>query len=126
MKILSNVLILTVAATVVAGSFKPTSTSAVSLIGGVIRARHIVTEDVKYDRKDCPVCKGKGWYISGDDISRVDCGYCEEKSKEEIMVEPESVYQQPDEEELTIPSTTNEQTDPPLVPVPPKQFILRK
>jgi hypothetical protein len=24
------------------------------------------------------VCKGKGWYISGDGIKKVDCGYCEE------------------------------------------------
>lgn len=122
MKILSSVLILGVTTAVVAGSFKPVPTSAVSLIGGVIRARHTVSEDAKYDRKDCPVCEGKGWYISGDKISRVDCGYCEERSRNEVVVEPEEIYQP--KEDLVIPSEL--QKDPPLVPVPPKQFILRK
>jgi hypothetical protein len=48
----------------------------VNLAGGIIKAKH--TDIVKkYKRKDCPVCKGKGWYISGDGIKKVDCGYCE-------------------------------------------------
>ena len=57
----------------------------------------------KYKRKDCPVCKGKGWYISGDGIAKVDCGYCEEEPKENIQepVVVEEVY-----------------SDPPLVPIP--------
>ena len=48
----------------------------VNIAGGIIKASHndVVT---KYKRKDCPVCKGKGWYISGDGIKKVDCGYCE-------------------------------------------------
>lgn len=50
--------------------------AGVVLAGGVISAKKIV-DNKKYKRKDCPVCKGKGWYISGDDISKVDCGYCE-------------------------------------------------
>lgn len=37
----------------------------------------------KYNRKDCPVCKGKGWYISGDKITKVQCGYCEPEKKTE-------------------------------------------
>jgi hypothetical protein len=122
MKILSSVLILGVMTSVVAESFKPVPTSAVSLIGGAIRARHAISEDAKHERKDCPVCKGKGWYISGDKISRVDCGYCEERSRDEVIVEPEEIYQP--EEDLVTPPTTPK--DPPLVPVPPKQFILRK
>ena len=28
-------------------------------------------------RMDCPVCKGKGWYISGDGIEKIECQYCE-------------------------------------------------
>lgn len=59
-------------------SYNGTTTAVVTLVGA-----HIKAEDapitVKYDRKDCPVCKGKGWYISGDGISKVDCGYCEIK-----------------------------------------------
>jgi hypothetical protein len=31
----------------------------------------------KYKRKDCPVCKGKGWYMSGDGIAKIQCQYCE-------------------------------------------------
>ena len=51
------------------------STGAVTIVGAHIKARDvpIVT---KHKRKDCPVCKGKGWYISGDRIERVNCGYC--------------------------------------------------
>lgn len=30
----------------------------------------------KYKRKECPVCKGTGQYLSGDGIKMVDCGYC--------------------------------------------------
>lgn len=30
----------------------------------------------KYKRKECPVCKGSGKYLSGDGIKMVDCGYC--------------------------------------------------
>ena len=30
----------------------------------------------KYKRKECPVCKGTGKYLSGDGIKSVDCGYC--------------------------------------------------
>jgi hypothetical protein len=53
------------------------SLAAVALAGGVIKAKNI--ENVKkYKRKDCPVCKGKGWYISGDGIKKVSCGYCED------------------------------------------------
>lgn len=51
------------------------TTAAVCLTAGVMSSEHTETE--KYKRKDCPVCKGKGWYISGDGIAKVDCGYCE-------------------------------------------------
>ena len=32
----------------------------------------------KYERKDCPICHGKGWYLSGDGLAKIDCQYCEE------------------------------------------------
>lgn len=57
------------------------TTAAVCLTAGVMSSEHTETE--KYKRKDCPVCKGKGWYISGDGIAKVDCGYCEPEKTEE-------------------------------------------
>jgi hypothetical protein len=54
--------------------------SAVIVAGSVIKAQNTVV-DHKYPRKDCPVCFGKGYYISGDKITKVDCGYCEAEKK---------------------------------------------
>ena len=52
----------------------------VTIVGGVLKARSVEVVQ-KYKRKDCPVCKGTGYYISGDGIAKVNCGYCEaEKS----------------------------------------------
>ena len=61
--------------------YNGSTTSAVTLVGGIIKAQNTEIEQ-KYKRKDCPVCEGKGWYISGDKITKVNCGYCEpEKTK---------------------------------------------
>lgn len=70
--------------------------AAVTLAGGIIKAQH-TDNNTKYKRKNCPVCKGKGWYISGDKISKVDCGYCEpETSSDESQVEhPPIIIQGP-------------------------------
>lgn len=57
------------------------TTAAVTLVGGVIKTSHGDNVQKKYKRKDCPVCKGQGWYISGDKITKVNCGYCEEDKK---------------------------------------------
>lgn len=60
------------------GFTKPvSSTSVVTLVGAHIKARDFPI-NTKYKRKECPVCKGTGKYISGDGIKEVDCGYCEE------------------------------------------------
>ncbi len=56
------------------------TTAAVTLVGGIIKAKH-VDQDKKYPRKNCPVCKGTGKYLSGDGIKMVDCGYCEPETK---------------------------------------------
>tara|TARA_B100000085_G_C18411747_1_gene458925 strand:- start:422 stop:703 length:282 start_codon:yes stop_codon:yes gene_type:complete len=53
------------------------TTSVVTLVGAKIAASQKDVPVKKYKRKDCPVCKGKGWYISGDGIAKVSCGYCE-------------------------------------------------
>ena len=53
--------------------------AVVTLVGGTIKASADIEQtDKKYKRKDCPVCKGKGWYMSGDGIKKIECQYCEE------------------------------------------------
>lgn len=59
--------------------YNGSSTAVVVAVGAHIKARDSLIT-IKYNRKDCPVCKGKGWYISGDGIEKVACGYCEDKS----------------------------------------------
>jgi hypothetical protein len=52
------------------------SLAPVILAGSIVK--HQGSDIIKkYRRKDCPVCKGTGKYLSGDGIKMVDCGYCE-------------------------------------------------
>tara|TARA_B100002019_G_C21274933_1_gene604927 strand:- start:25329 stop:25565 length:237 start_codon:yes stop_codon:yes gene_type:complete len=50
--------------------------AVVTLVGAKIASQENSVIE-KYKRKDCPVCKGKGWYISGDGIAKINCQYCE-------------------------------------------------
>ena len=61
---------------------KYSTTSVVAIIGAKIKSEQIGSSVTKYKRQDCPVCKGKGWYISGDKIEKIDCGYCEPEDKQ--------------------------------------------
>lgn len=74
----SVISLLLISSVFIFGSLKYTGStlSAVTLAGGIVKSKYI-EHDKKYKRKDCPVCKGLGWYISGDKITKVDCGYCE-------------------------------------------------
>lgn len=63
----------------VLGNVTYSTKAVVTIVGGVIKSQSVLVVE-KYKRKDCPVCKGKGWYISGDGIEKVDCGYCEPES----------------------------------------------
>lgn len=56
------------------------TTAPVTIAGGIIKAKHVQEVTKKYKRKDCPVCKGQGWYWSGDMIKKIDCSYCEPDS----------------------------------------------
>ena len=48
------------------------------MAGAIIKSSHSSdSEAKKYKRKDCPVCHGKGWYMSGDGIKKIECNYCE-------------------------------------------------
>jgi len=53
------------------------TTAAVIISGAIIKAKHADSVTKKHKRADCPVCKGKGWYISGDGIKKIECTYCE-------------------------------------------------
>ena len=70
--------------------YNGSTTGVVTLAGGIIKTKSLVDNNKKYKRKDCPVCKGKGWYISGDGIAKVSCGYCEEDkaSSESTIIHP--------------------------------------
>jgi hypothetical protein len=61
--------------------YNGSTTAAVTLVGATIKAKHENNEK-KYPRKNCPVCKGTGKYLSGDGIKMVDCGYCELETKD--------------------------------------------
>lgn len=65
------------------GSYNGSTTACVTIAGAIVKAQHAEI-DKKYKRSECPVCKGKGWYISGDDITKVPCGYCEPDKKESV------------------------------------------
>jgi hypothetical protein len=68
------------ALTVYGQKYDGSTTAAVTIAGGIVKAQSVVV-DKKYKRKDCPICLGKGYYISGDGIKKVDCGYCEADPK---------------------------------------------
>ncbi len=63
------------------------TTAAVIVSGSIIKTKHVQDSSVKYKRKDCPVCKGKGWYMSGDGILKIDCTYCE-ADKASVSISP--------------------------------------
>jgi len=75
--------------------YSGSTTAPVILAGAIIK--HIGSEIAKkYKRKDCPVCKGSGKYLSGDGIEMVDCGYCEpEKKSIEKKIEENEVIHPP-------------------------------
>lgn len=85
-----------IASVVIAGAYKykGSTVSAVVLSGGIIKAQH-TDIDKKYKRKDCPICKGQGWYISGDKISKVDCGYCEVEKTQPAPLPPKITIHPP-------------------------------
>lgn len=72
--LLSTILIASVFTT---SSATYSTTSVVTITGAIIKTNQNDTSVEKHKRKDCPVCKGKGWYISGDGIAKINCQYCE-------------------------------------------------
>jgi hypothetical protein len=86
-KLISGLVIYTI---LFGSSYYGSTMAPVTIAGAIIKAQSVETT-IKYKRKDCPVCKGKGWYISGDGIKKVDCGYCEPEKE----VSPEAKEAQP-------------------------------
>ena len=64
-------------------SYDGGSMAPVVLAGAIIKSDGVEIKQ-KYKRKDCPVCKGTGKYVSGDKITVVDCGYCEPEIKASV------------------------------------------
>ena len=84
-----------IASVLVFGSvYKGSTKASVTLAGGIIKAKHVEENGKKYKRKDCPVCKGKGKYLSGDGIKWVDCGYCEPDSGSVSVTHPPIIIKQ--------------------------------
>lgn len=92
-KIISSILLCSIFSVGVycAGSYNGSTTACVTLAGAIVKSQHV---DIikKYKRSECPVCKGKGWYISGDGIAKVNCGYCEPEKKQETPVPKTIIY----------------------------------
>jgi hypothetical protein len=87
---MNKLLGLVLVATILFGSsqYKGSTTASVVLAGGIIKSTHIEMPDTKYKRKNCPVCKGTGKYLSGDGIKMVDCGYCEPETGTQTLTQP--------------------------------------
>lgn len=69
--------------------YEGSSTAPVVLAGAIVK--NIGNEPVKkYPRKNCPVCKGTGKYLSGDGIKMVDCGYCIPEVKSDVDIKKSS------------------------------------
>lgn len=78
----NSIIPVVLAVSVIFGSshYNGSTLAPVVLAGAILQSKSVV-DIKKYKRKDCPVCEGKGWYMSGDGIKKVDCGYCEPDTK---------------------------------------------
>jgi hypothetical protein len=90
----SMVVLLSFAILYSAYGYNGSTTAVVTLVGGIIKS-HQIENTKKYKRKDCPVCKGKGWYMSGDDITKVPCGYCEPNNSGDTNTDTETEVTHP-------------------------------
>lgn len=78
---MNKILLLLMCFVLVSKEYNISTTAIVTVVGASVKAHQ--TDNVKkYKRSECPVCEGKGWYMSGDKIKKVDCGYCEPDTKE--------------------------------------------
>lgn len=91
-KLLAIVLVAGIFGTSTTNKYHGSTTAPVVLAGAILKAKHLDASNKKYKRKDCPVCKGNGWYISGDGIKKIDCNYCEPDTE---SLQPEKQQQSP-------------------------------
>lgn len=132
-KAIALFLVLSVAAT--GQHYKGSTTAPVVLAGAVIKATHEPDTIKKYPRKECPVCKGTGKYLSGDDISMNDCGYCEPEKKsayteaveEAKNLAPIVVITEPVKKATTSPQKINTNNSVTVLPCPTcKPSVIKK
>lgn len=69
-------------------SYNGSTVAPVILAGSIIKVKN-TENNKKFKRKDCPVCKGTGKYLSGDKIKMVDCGYCIPEESSDQVIHPE-------------------------------------
>lgn len=74
---IKNFICIAIVSSAILASPQYSSTSVVTVVGAVIKSKDTVEVVDKYKREDCPVCEGKGWYMSGDGIKKIECQYCE-------------------------------------------------
>lgn len=80
-KVIAALLILSLSSAY-AGEYKGSTLAPTIVVAAKIQAGHIPSQFKKFKRKDCPVCKGTGKYLSGDKINWSECGYCLPDPKE--------------------------------------------
>jgi hypothetical protein len=97
------------------------TTGAVVVAGSIIKAKKVQQITKKYKRKDCPVCKGKGWHMSGDDIKKIDCTDCE-VDESSISINPKLPAENPTNT-YSQPNCTNGKCQ---VVIPNNSIIIRK
>ena len=114
--------ILLASSLIFASRYEGSTLSSVVMVGGIIKAQNSPV-DHKYPRKDCPICKGTGKYLSGDGIKMVDCGYCESPK---IKQEPPAVSNPPKPIIRSSPPVCNGPNCPlPKTYYPPKRVFRR-
>jgi hypothetical protein len=81
-KLICSILLSSLLVTQYSNQYTGSTLASVTIAGAIIKATHVEVVK-KYKRSECPVCKGKGWYLSGDKIKEVPCGYCEPETKDQ-------------------------------------------
>jgi hypothetical protein len=126
---INKILLLLLALSVTAGSlssYKGSTLGPTVIVGAIIKASHEPDTFKKYARKDCPVCKGTGKYLSGDGINMSDCGYCEPEKKsvyieaveETKNLAPVVVLTEPVKKVITNSTKTNSNNPVTILPCP--------
>jgi len=114
-------ILLVLSSIIMSTNYYGSTTGAVVVAGSIIKAKQVQKTTKKYKRKDCPVCEGKGWYMSGDGIKKIDCTDCE-VDKSSISINPKLPAENPTNT-YSQPNCTNGKCQ---VVIPNNSTIIRK